>query len=864
MKQYLDFVNRFPRFILSGLLALTVFFAWQLPKLGMDSNPYLLSDDHPARKTILDMQKEFTGTYDAVLIAIHNKNGIFNRVTLDAVYTLTQASRQIILANEADTHFLNRLAEKYGGRAPQFKSVALRLLDGGLEQNDATLAQSLRKMGATLPLRAGERAFLNFLPNRLNPIKEMAGLAATENIVSQNKELIVHYSLSNTHTPPEQIQKEVMSNALMVGGSVSIDEKVTLVVVELFLKQEDAEGQLRAYDTFRKMLDTYAVQYPAFRKENEVHIAGVPIFIAEQKKLIDRDLATLLPIVIGVITTLLIVFFRRPMGVLLPLINVGISTIWTMGLMALFNIPLDLITSALPVFLITICGADAIHMMNEYYSQRAQGYPAREGAGKMMRLMISPVILTTITTVVGFIFSTATNIESIRMFGLFMAIGLASAQLISLLLLPAWIGLFGSRKHVLRANEIAPVSPGTPESSPHPFERYFRMLFRHRKPVFVIFLGLLVTLGYLATRIHVEDAGSSYFAEKNAFRISDEFINSHLAGTSPAWISIGKQGERSMVSVEQVTFIEKLDKFLESQPHVTYTYSLAKYVKRMNRVMHDMDPRYDRLPNRLERVESVDPVTGNMEYETVAGDDVISQAILMYENGGGSELTNVINRDFSKAVTLLTMNTTRASDYQLFLDQFYAWLKQNKPKDLDVQIGGTPVIWSGVLHEIIKGQFTSFVLGLIAITLVLMLWLCSWRHGLLTALPLACTMISYYGIMTLLNIDLNIGTAIISFLVVGIVDYSVHYLCSIKAALAQGLNLDDALVHALQHSGRSIVFNVLIFSLGFLSLIASEFTPIIYLGGLVALALSISGFMSLFLLSLLAPAFFTVPTPTRP
>ncbi len=125
-------------------------------------------------------------------------------------------------------------------------------------------------------------------------------------------------------------------------------------------------------------------------------------------------------------------------------------------------------------------------------------------------------------------------------------------------------------------------------------------------------------------------------------------------------------------------------------------------------------------------------------------------------------------------------------------------------------------------------------------------------------------MISYYGSMTLLNIDLNIGTTIISFLVVGIVDYSVHYLCSIKAALSRGLNLNDALVHALQHSGRSIVFNVLIFSLGFLSLIASEFTPIIYLGGLVALALSIRGFMSLFLLSLLAPRFFTVPVQTRP
>jgi predicted RND superfamily exporter protein len=67
------------------------------------------------------------------------------------------------------------------------------------------------------------------------------------------------------------------------------------------------------------------------------------------------------------------------------------------------------------------------------------------------------------------------------------------------------------------------------------------------------------------------------------------------------------------------------------------------------------------------------------------------------------------------------------------------------------------------------------------------------------------------------------------------------------------MEMDAAIVHALQHSGRSIAFNVMVFALGFLSLLASEFTPIIHLGALVALALSISGFMSLFLISLLAP-----------
>jgi uncharacterized protein len=128
--------------------------------------------------------------------------------------------------------------------------------------------------------------------------------------------------------------------------------------------------------------------------------------------------------------------------------------------------------------------------------------------------------------------------------------------------------------------------------------------------------------------------------------------------------------------------------------------------------------------------------------------------------------------------------------------------------------------------------------------------------GVLAALPLAATMVCYYGMMATFNIDLNIGTAIISFLIVGIVDYSVHFLHRIRVARSEHrLSLDDAILHAIRYGGQSIAFNVMVFSLGFLTLLLSDFIPIRQLGGLVAISLTVSGLMSLFLISLLAPWF---------
>lgn len=858
METYLKFVDNWSRSILLVLFSITVFFALQLGNLTNDSNPYLLHESHPARKSILDMQEEFSGTFDAAMVVVHNQQDVFNRTTLDAVYELTTSFRKLMLATDADAEHLRVLTDKYAAQVPGLHALSEKILLDGLSQSDFFAADELLQKTSHLPLTHAEAAFLEYFPRRLNPIKEMAGLAATDNIFTENKTLKIFKSLHDKQVPAAQIKREVAGNELMLNSVVSPDYKTTMITVELFVKQDDADGQVRAYEAIKTLIDDYRARHPEFT--DEVYIAGVPIFIAEQKKLTDTDLETLLPVVLLIVGAILVVFFRRPMGFVLPMMNVIMCTIWTLGMMSLMREPMDLVTSALPVFLITICGADAIHMMNEYYTHHNAGLPPREAVKKSLRAMFSPIVLTTATTVTGFLFSTSTNISSIQSFGIFMAVGLVTAQIISLLLIPAWLNLTkGQRK------PDAQTESGR-EHLGELLARFFGVMIRHRRTSLGIFMLLMIGLSAMATRILVEDAGSDYFAADNKFRIGDEFINSHIAGTSPGWVEIAGTEPNAMLNTETVEFIDKLDQFLLAQDNVTYTYSIASYIKRMNLALHDMDPAYNRLPHKIEQVKTIDEETNESFTEEISGDDLVTQLVMLYENGGGSDLNNVLTRDFSKAATLFTMNTTRATEYQVLLDDLQRWLVENKPAHVEVRIAGTPVIWTGVLHEIIKGQLTSFVLAFASICLVLMLWLRSARLGLLTALPLAATMISYYGIMAALGIELNIGTALISFIVVGIVDYSVHYLHRVKAHFDLVPNpnrhtIDESLLYAIRHSGASIVFNVALFSLGFLALLFSQFKPIAYLGGLVALALTISGFMSIFLIAMLAPWFIRRESP---
>ncbi len=860
MSAYLQVIERHARLVLAVTLAITVLFAVQLPKLSEDSNPYLLPESHPARESIKNLQKEFSGTYDAALIVVVKQDGVFNRNTLDAVLDITRAVRRLSLVSAGDRQQLQNMADRLANRpeAAPMLPVLQRMLVDGLDVNDAPAASSLLTLPGAASLSAAERQFLRFLPGRLAPIKDVSGLAGTENLTARDHMLHVQRSLHDKTTPPEIVRQEVMGNTLMHTAVVSGDGRIAVIAAELDLRAEDSEGQMRAQRALQLIVAAQRTANPAVA--DEVYIAGTPIFMAEQARLMNHDLEVLLPAVLLVVALVLILHFRRPLGVLLPLLNVTLSTVWTLGLMAWLRVPIDLITSVLPVFLITVCGADALHLLNEFYAQRRRGLSHARATRESLRLLISPVVLTTITTVIGFLFATATQIENIRHFGMFMAFGLVAAQLISVTFIPACLCCVPSRQ---------PDGQGVPQRR-HSHNLLGRLLtaalrpvIAHRRGAGAAFLLVLGVAGWSASRIHVEDEGVSYFLPDNPVRVADTFINTRSVGTSPGWIVIDSGHPRGAIDLATLRFIDELDQWLQGQAHVRYTYSIAKYIRRIQTVLHDDDPAWDRLPADTETLPPR-PDAASPAPVVVSGADLVNEALVMYENSGGKDLQNVLNGDYAKAVTLFTLSTTKASEYRSMLEQLDAWVETHRPKGVRVSVAGTPVIWSSVLDEILQGQLLSFFMAYAVVAVVLMGWLRSLRRGLVSSLPLAATMVLYFGAMSALDIDLNIGTALISYLLVGIVDYSVHFMHRVSEYHRTGHTADESVLHAAEHAGSSIFFNILLFSLGFLTLLASEFTPLRHLGLLVALSLLISGLMSLFLISLLAPWFLQRTHPRAP
>ena len=115
----------------------------------------------------------------------------------------------------------------------------------------------------------------------------------------------------------------------------------------------------------------------------ETHLAGFPMMSATFMDSMQKDNSRFFPLVIVLVVVALLITFRSFSGVVLPMAVVIISVIWTLGIMIAFGIPLNMMTTMLPVFLIAIGVADGVHLISEFRDHyRRHGDRARAVHGR--------------------------------------------------------------------------------------------------------------------------------------------------------------------------------------------------------------------------------------------------------------------------------------------------------------------------------------------------------------------------------------------------------------------------------------------------------------------------------------------------
>lgn len=285
----------------------------------------------------------------------------------------------------------------------------------------------------------------------------------------------------------------------------------------------------------------------------KLYYAGLPFQIYYMDRIVLDDMGLLTPVVFGLVALVLGLFYRRLAGVFLPLAGVGFAVVWSLGLMGFTGTPISLMTGVLPVVLVAVGSAYAIHVVSRYVDERRKSDDRREATRRALSHVGVPVLFAGLTTVVGFGSLASANIQIIREMGLFAAFGVFGATVISLTLVPAVLVIIGGsvkRDFVNRMVEPGRISHATARF----IERRPRLI---SLGVLALFAAGVVALPYVRREVNLVE----FFPEDSTMRSSERVIERHFGGSVPMQVYV--QGDIRNPSV--LARMERIEKLMRSQ-----------------------------------------------------------------------------------------------------------------------------------------------------------------------------------------------------------------------------------------------------------------------------------------------------------
>ncbi len=546
-------------------------------------------------------------------------------------------------------------------------------------------------------------------------------------------------------------------------------------------------------------------------------LAGGPAVNAEMTSSMKSDLVTLIPFVILVLALVLYLSLRTTGGVFISLAVVVLSTIWTVGLMALTGTEMAMISTTLPVILIAIGIADSIHILNDYYHRLGEGKSIKEAVDSVVIHIGMAIVLTSITDSVGFGSLSASPVSQVMEFGMFVAFGAMAALTISLTLIPALITLtnHGQDKRDTSQEE------GTEDPGSEILASLGKFVVDHKTATLVIGVLILGVAIYGTTLLTVETNTLRFFRPESEIRKSTAVIDNSFGGSED--LSVVVNGDIKDPAV--LNGMLELQEQFEDIEQIGYSMSIANLVREINRALSD-------------------------EFKIPDTRNAVAQELLLYEmSGDPSDLESFVNYDYDKAKISVRMSSVSSSELGKVVEKAEEKAKKIAGDKFDVQVTGSSYLFKVLTDLLVRGQITSLAIALLAVAVLIGFFFLSARYGLMSTIPLGFTIAVNFGLMGLLGIPLDSATTMLASIAIGTgVDYTIHFISRYRQGLEEGESPENAVINSTRTTGQAISYNVIAVAAGFGVLIASSFTPIATLGALVALTMVLSGGSALTLL----------------
>lgn len=523
-------------------------------------------------------------------------------------------------------------------------------------------------------------------------------------------------------------------------------------------------------------------------------VAGqIPVDVAQLRSML-RDNMVFIPATVTTGLALIWWLFRRWLAVLLAGLAIGVVVNSTVAFYVLFGQPFTLVSSIIPPLLSALTVAALVHLFNGLYlaSKRGLSGPAR--VARAISEVDRPALFAALTTAAGLASLGTSPILPIRTFGLISALGTLLIYVVVFRVLPnlvvrwdrqPWPRVAGGARLVDRAVGLL-----------------YRTGLRHPGWVIGLFVVVLAVGVPQIAKVEVETNLQEFFHSEHPVRQQTRHIDQTLVGTTAVSVMFNAAARDGLKDPQGLQLMHDFQEWVEQLPEVDRSFGLPDFVIEMHWAFNAEKPEFRALPDDAE---------------------LITQYLLIYD---GEDLYDFVDRDFQHSHIALNLNVHSANDIAAVLDRIRAYLQDEVGDALEWEIAGHGRLFADMEELLISGQLYSLWGALLLILVFMLIFLRSPGAALLCMVPNLSPIVLIFVIMGASGIWLDMGTALIASVAVGIaVDDTLHIYHGFRSRLARGLAPVAALARSYRSAGRAVVTTTIILSAQFMILVFSDFVP---------------------------------------
>lgn len=533
-----------------------------------------------------------------------------------------------------------------------------------------------------------------------------------------------------------------------------------------------------------------------------------------------EDLTRLLIIALLFMIVLFYSGFKAFRAVIVPLLIVGIGTVWSIGAMAMMDYPITVISVTLPPVILALGSSYAIHMLNQYFRDSAlKAEDPRDTVWMVggIKKIAKTILIAGVTTLIGFSSLLFSQIDQIQHFGFGAIAGISTCIILSLSFLPSTLALYPhprpSSGNIVVEGTLSNIMKIT---GPHVVKQY--------RWYVMLSLVMLVIGVILYPRIEQQTDFLDYFPEEDPLITDTNFILEHFGSFHHIYLTLSApdQKENYFLDAEVLKKVYDFETSVAAIPDVGYLASFPGYIAFMNELVTSER----RIPDSrgliltVSRIFKLASVRGIDEVGSFANDDFseITYTLRLYDS---SQNEFIYDEDLKRRLTEI---------------QEYG---QNLPHGVELSFWGWNLIFADLADILKHDQNTSLMISAAGVAVISMIFFKSIALGLVSLIPLAAGLFLTYISMVLFNIPMDMSSAMTASIAIGVgVDDAVHFLIHYQLRRKESLSVEEAVIDTVTVTGRPILLTSFAIIGGLMILVTASFKPITFFGALISLALT--------------------------